>query len=939
VTITEDEAITQALRLVLNLDQPSLVWTEDVIRTKVDAVCQMLATLGEPVPEAESVIRQVEARVTVRQDEATSLIDRKGHVEWLLDRKAEIGWDFWDRYRSYMGDQLLMPRQVIWRLDDVTDSILRKLEDPTRGGQWDRRGLVVGQVQSGKTSNYTGLVCKAADAGYKLILVLAGIHNSLRSQTQLRLDEGFLGFDTQYQQRSDQGNSQHFIGAGTIKSGRRLYAASLTTSAENGDFKDAKARNLALPIGDYPVILVVKKHAGILNNIHSWVTGMHGEVNAEGAKKVRDIPLLIIDDEADNASINTGKHDKDTDPTRINQEIRKLLNDFDKSAYVGYTATPFANIYSGAYDNHEKFGDDIFPRSFIESLSPPTNYFGPERVFGLSTDEGETKPLPIFRPIRDYETWMPPTHDRYWSPPQTLPATLDQAVRAFMLTCAARRARGQISVHNSMLIHVTRFQDVQQLVADQIREHVAALKDRLRYGDGDRPEKLLDELKILWKGDFAPTSERMRIEGEPRLAWEAVRKELLPAVEKIEFRTLNGKAKDALEYYERRKEGLNVIAIGGNKLSRGLTLEGLSVSYYLRASKMYDTLMQMGRWFGYRPGYEDVCRLYTTPELRMWYREITLASDELRRELEEMAAQGATPSDYGLRVRTSPAGLSITAANKMRGAQRVRLSFSGGIPESTTFDIRPASLDANLAALQFLIEEASRAATHSVKRGNQLWTPVPGEAIARFFESYKGGSNVTRSRPDLIANYIRTALQQGELTSWTVALISSGARNVNSYPMAGNLIGMTQRGLLTEHEAGEDKKLQIEAEKRYVIRRVMSPPDEYLDLDQTQFDAALKETRQHYKPKAGKPPKTPDEPAGPYVRLQRRGDQALLILYVLDHKPDAEDYTALIPSPMVGFAASFPHSARRVTAEYAVNDVWQQLQLADLEDDPEDDDE
>ena len=221
-------------------------------------------------------------------------MDTKGHQEWLAEKRSETSWKFWDRYRRYLEDNQLTPPKVVRRLDEVTDNILSKLEDPTRSGPWDRRGLVVGQVQSGKTSNYTGLVCKAADAGYRLIVVLAGVHNSLRSQTQLRLDEGFLGFDSQFQQRSDEAGQNHFIGAGQLPGFERLYAGSLTTSLESGDFKAARAKSLALPVVDVPVLLVVKKHARIIKYIHSWITGMQGTYDPESGRKiVFDVPLSI----------------------------------------------------------------------------------------------------------------------------------------------------------------------------------------------------------------------------------------------------------------------------------------------------------------------------------------------------------------------------------------------------------------------------------------------------------------------------------------------------------------------------------------------------------------------------------------------------------------------------------------------------------------------
>src|SRR4051794_4465708 len=673
----------RALKIVLGLFTPGAVQYDQII-TNCDLVLTMLAAKGDELPDRELLVKEVESRVIIWQERSTSLEDRTGHEEWLTSAREHIEWRFWDRYRRYLEQVELLPPAVISRTDESTDRVLAKLEHPCRPGEWDRRGLVVGQVQSGKTGHYTGLACKAADAGYKLIVVLAGMHNSLRSQTQLRLDEGLLGFDSQYQFRYD-AQTQSRIGVGGMPGAEPLKVGSLTTSHEKGDFSKVRAKSLALPINDMPVLLVVKKHGSILNNLIKWVTQLHGTPVIAGSEElvVRDIPLLVIDDEADNASVNTKKSDQD--PAVINKRIRELLKAFDKSAYVGYTATPFANIFSSTVED-EKHGLDLFPRHFIESLKPPSNYFGPTRVFGLPAqgDTDEVDPLPIFREIDDYSSWMPDKHKVGWEPPAgEFPASLRRAVLSFFLVCPARGERGQGTKHNSMLIHTTRFTDVQGRVAEQVEDLLTSLRYRLRYGAGDGPD-IWNELRELWESDFV-TATSAWDRGEPPASWTEIEPHISPGVTKIHVRTINGNSTDALEYYEHRQEGLSVIAVGGDKLSRGLTLEGLSVSYYLRASRMYDTLMQMGRWFGYRPGYQDLCRLYTTPELQHWYRQISLANAELLARFDEMAAVGARPGDFALYVRESPNGLMVTARAKMRDGTSMQVAFSKELIETIVF--------------------------------------------------------------------------------------------------------------------------------------------------------------------------------------------------------------------------------------------------------------
>jgi len=922
-----EEPLQKAIRLVLAMLPQDRDAAPEEVTSACDDVHSMLARRGEEVDLA-ILHREVETRVTVWQEASTGLQDSTDHVEWLPAARADRSWDFWDRYRRYLEEVKLMPKRVVWRLDDTTDRVLRKLEDPTRPGHWHREGLVVGNVQSGKTANYIGLICKAADAGYKLIVVLAGIDNSLRSQTQLRVDEGFLGFDTQYQQRYDDDRGTSYLGVGAMPGATRLRVASLTNSAESGDFKRAVALNTNIPIGAYPVVLVIKKHRSILNYVKKWVVEVEGRPTGQGDKKiVHDVPLLVIDDEADNASVNVAAVDEDTRPSSVNAGIRALLESFDKAAYVGYTATPFANIYIDPSTEHDQYGLDIFPRHFIESLPPPSNYLGPERVFGLQPDDpddDDVEPVPIVRLVDDQGTWMPDRHKKDWVPPEPLPGSLRQALSAFVLTCAARRARGQVNEHNSMLIHVTRFQDVQNRVASQVDEELRLLRDRIRYGDGTARQPVENQLRALWERDFLPTSAWFPADQVIPITWAEVWAQVRPAVEKIQIRIVNGTARDALQYYEHRRDGLSVIAIGGNKLSRGLTLEGLSVSYYLRASKAYDTLLQMGRWFGYRPAYEDLCRLYTTAVLAGAYAEITSANDELRREFEEMAALDAKPEEFGLRVRASPAGLAVTAANKMRRGLKVKLSYSGDLPETVIFDLGESVVRRNFEVLESFISRLDAAHPSSPDAGSIVWRDVGAEEIVDgFLAEYVADRKAHRVRPAFIAEYVRRCQRVGELRNWTVRLVSS--RTGERAKIGGHEIGLVKR---------EPTNTPAE-EGRYTIRRVLSPADESSDLTRDQKDRAMAATRKAAEGKLDKNgnPRNPKVPTGTPLRRVRRQDQALLLLYPVKNQVPAAGNETL---PLVGFAISFSFSEHSAQTEYVVNEIWQQQELEDLGDEDED---
>ncbi|MBT2877732.1 Z1 domain-containing protein [Streptomyces albidoflavus] len=930
MSTVDDEAFNQAVTAALMFLPGDRQATPEEVESATAMAIQVISLKGMTV-DRELLAKALEAKTNVYQEDSAALHDAKGHVPWLADAKNDRDWAFWDRYNRYLKTVVRMPPQVVRALDRTTEEVLGELEDPLRPGRWRRTGLVIGQVQSGKTGQYIGLATKAADAGYRLIVVFAGIHNDLRSQTQLRIDEGLLGFDTQYQLRSDQEGSNRKIGVGAMSHVDQLAVASLTNSAEKGDFDRRTASRANLPIGGFPIVLVVKKHRRIIDYLRTWVTEVHGEADETGRKIVRDIPLFVIDDEADNASINTA--DADSEPTKINEAIRKLVNSFDKAAYVGYTATPFANIYVDSDADHDVLGGDLFPDSFIRALRPPSNYLGPERLFGLRVqdeDEDDIDPLPLVRHVTDTASWIPDKHRSGWVPSGEIPASLRRAIHSFVLTCAARRVRGQVNKHNSMLIHVTRFTAVQGQVRDQVDDYVRFLSESLRDRYGNSSQTCLAELRALWDSDFASTTDYFPTEEAERLSWEAVAEEIVPALLKFKVKAINGAAKDVLDYYENRHKGLSVIAIGGEKLSRGLTLEGLSVSYYLRASKTYDTLLQMGRWFGYRPGYEDLCRLYTTPALESAYAEITAATDELRRDVEEMSVLGLTPSEFGLKVRTSSLGLAITAANKMRQGTRVRLSYSGELPETTIFNLQDGTPQKNLESLRSFTDTLAGLSDPQVDggSGSLTWKHVPPEVVAAgFFDTYQTAKEAHRVRPQFIADYVRKCAAHGELTEWTVRVVGVQSRQgVGTVDIAGH--SMT---LVTRQESGR------KTPGRHTIKRVLSPKDEIVDLDDAQKARALADTKkaaEHSKRRDGSP-RNPTTATGTPLRFQRRPDQPLLLIYPLAPPAncDADDQV-----PLVGFAVSFPFSEGQIKTEYVVNDVWWK-QGADLDFEEYEDDE
>jgi len=798
--------------------------------------------------------------------------------------------------------------------------VLKRLENPFRSGAWDRRGLVVGQVQSGKTSNYTGLICKAADAGYRLIVVLAGLHDSLRAQTQGRLDEGFLGFDTQQKMVFDQSNTR--TGVGKLP-GPFHIAHSLTSSAQKGDFNLRVAKNAGIVVGGKdPVLLVVKKNASILGNLIKWATLIQQQSHsASGKKLVSGVPLLIIDDEADSASINTnsipldesGNPSDEYNPTKINGLIRKLLQSFEQSAYVGYTATPFANIFIDNSTENPVFGKDLFPRSFIINLPAPSNYIGPVQLFGLQGDPELSKGLPIIREINDQSNWVPDGHKKDLVP-GTIPPSLKKAIYSFILACAARSARGQSKVHNSMLIHVTRFTAVQSEIEEQVKEVLASIKKHLRYGSGNGSIQIFEEFQQLWESDFNNNSAAFDNYKLVPVAWTDISPLLSPSSEKIEVRKINGTVRDALEYNE-HPEGFSCIAIGGDKLSRGLTLEGLTVSYYLRASKMYDTLMQMGRWFGYRDGYVDLCRLYTTSELVDWYKYITIASEELRQEFDYMASTGSTPEAFGLKVLNHPSNLMVTAANKMKTGTPVQISFSGDICETIIFDSTPAKIDKNFLLTDGFISSLGKPL--STRTGNPLkWITRDTDALLDFLQTFSTHTGARKVQTVLLAEFILKRIKDNELVEWVIGLARG---NGPEWVIGGNKTSIVTRSKYPE-ETTDTSALRI--------RRLVSPTDEAIDLSQYEKDAALDLTVEMWKVDHGRSKRTepPTSPSGLAIRKVRPSTRGLLLLYPLVPKDDPNT-----EKPYIGLAISFPKSDNPETVTYTVNNTYWQQEFAEPE--------
>lgn len=862
-------------------------------------VRQMLDMLGDDAPRFDSkegfieqIAKALEAKLNLSMPDATVI--QLPFTEWLTQRRTSTEMFYWDRYRLHLL-QTGFPKEVAGTIGRDTDKIVGLLENPQKKGEWKRRGLVVGHVQSGKTANYSGVICKAADYGYKVVILLAGVHNNLRSQTQQRVEEAFIGVDTDKLDRNLPFNEVK-TGVGRISDITRI-PFSLTSREYDFRKSSRKASNFSLGSVNEPVVFVIKKQTSVLKNLIEWLRGL----NETRGGKILGTPMLLLDDEADNASINTSA--AEGDPTRINALIRELLALFEQNIYVGYTATPFANIFIDPDSEHEMLEDDLFPRHFIVTLDAPDNYVSAARIFG---DDGDLSNIVI--PVEDHLAAFPEKH-KITHPVEELPASLMEAVRHFVLGRAVRMLRGRGQDHSSMLVNVSRFNSVQKQVTALLGHYLEELLNSAKLHSA-LPDT--EALRDPGMRDLHDTFMEMNVaEGE---AWVQVKGKLAHAAGSIVVKTINNKSPDRLDYRNHREYGLHAIAVGGLSLSRGFTLEGLSVSYFIRNSIMYDTLLQMGRWFGYRDGYMDLCSLYMTDEAVSWYSHISSAIDELRVEFRLMEQLDRCPQDFGLKVRTHPDSLIVTARNKMRTGTRVvhSVSLDGRLVETVRIKSSPASMSTNLAELARLVTELEANSTRMELKGlGMLWSGAQSEVICRFlskFDTYAGEAGIVQ--PDKIIPFINGDRER--LGTWDVCLYGT---------MNGEKVS------LGPVEIGQQRRSCFDRGDCYVVSgkksRVASRGAERAGLTSDQMD----EARNSF----GNAKNIPD------IAYRMIRQRPLLMLHVLDlFTSDSHGNEIHLTDKACAWGISFPGvkgDGRGVLVEYMVNTVWWKDQFdEDLED-------
>ena len=879
-----------------------------VVQTQMDALGWPLDEAVAAVPahlraDLRALIEKEQSLTTERRFYRTGATLRAGGPKaWFEEWDPADGYH-WPRLRSYLIDRKGWSPRDVENLDVASDNVLKQLEDPIRHGPHSKssfrgQGLVLGYVQSGKTANFTSLIAKSADRGYRLIIVLSGIHNSLRSQTQRRLD-------------LELGLVADVKGVGLCEDSQAWWR--ITSADSDGDFKPNTDAG-PLQQGSRG-LMVIKKNATVLRRLHRWLDG----------RVPLDLPVLIIDDEADQASINTsvasvdadlgndiGEYaaDKETDPSTINSLLRQIIDQFNRVSYVAYTATPFATVLIDPDVEDRRYGSDLFPKDFIVSLPRPSAYVGAERVFGrpaLEHEDGGSDGLDIVRIVPESElpSLIPKGRATSWEAVAT--PSLEQAIEDWLLATAAKVQRLGDGI-STMLIHTTQKIAQQNQLGEVVEDLFRDVRNAWRYDNNSIRPRLVDR----WDSDFRPVTARLDSsldrpfsEIEPHLA------DLLRTPDAIDILVLNSSTTDQLDY--EASPDSKVVLIGGNRLSRGLTLEELTVSFYVRESNNYDTLLQMGRWFGYRAAFIDLTRLWTTNELVTRFRHLALVEEDLRDQIAVYEREKLTPRDVAPRIRSHPAML-VTARNRMGTAERVRQSYAGELLQTIRLQLQSDDwLLNNLTCTQELLGSLGEPTGNQRQdEGRPVWQDVPSTYVEAFLRRFRTAQDTMSFDADTAARYIQKQAEHfGELQRWTVAVRSGRVSNAR--------LGDWSLGIESVGDVPAISRSQLDKSRGSigVLTNPGSPTnpaaaDEAVDLTVEEVQAATSQQDQY-------------PSLGHAIRAQRPASQGLLMVYPISPfsipRPGSSDRVDLFDEPhgrplVVGIALSFPYSRTGATVEY-----------------------
>lgn len=799
MTLAELEEAKKTLRKTLESQKSAISISKEDLARFVEFQLFFLKKWEPTEADKQELVEYLENYIFVQHDHDGYAIisDEPFDNTWYTKSKPKEEY-FWDLFSAYHAEKGDLDRASLDLLGDKTlPALMNCLGNPQENltKQRKRYGLVLGDVQSGKTSTYSGLICKAADAGMKVVILLAGTTETLRQQTQERIEEDIVGLTI----RTDnfKNNQQSKVGVGKLSGWENKVT---TFTLYEDDFNISRAKSMT-SIGSHKslVLFVVKKNVPVLTHLRDWLTGPNQQLNEDGKLPYS---LLLIDDEADNASINT--KDSTIDPTATNRRIREICEIFMNSNYVGFTATPYANIFINPDTDEDMVAADLFPKDFIYVLPTPAPYIGAQRIFGTPSEEhptyGNCSYMIDNTYIRDIKEPSQMEiremseeqliygaiyykHKKDWR--GKLPKSLIEAIRCFYLANTIRDLdEKQFDAPRTMLVNISKYINVHSYLKNQIAELVGADYKEIRVNFSKDQTRnvgnlLYDELHRLFDKHYSNCGYTWEQVGqrEALLKWDAEKE-----TKGIRVIVVNG-SKESREDTPNYKKNPSwrIIAVGGMALSRGLTLKGLTTSYFYRNTCTYDVLMQMGRWFGYRPHYDKVCRIWITNTSANWYREIAEATDELKSELAHMNSLELTPEQFGLRIRRDDTALEITARNKMRKAGRceVRTTYWGDVFEtpyfSTLVQDNTINLDETKRWFRELFEQG--ASLEKVKsRASFIMRDIEAEYVIDFLGRIRTSDKNLKFNRTRISTFIASNLE--ELSKWDVAIVGGTGKEI-----------------------------------------------------------------------------------------------------------------------------------------------------------------
>ncbi len=610
-----------------------------------------------------------------------------------------------------------------------------------------RKGLVYGHVQSGKTAQMSSIISMYASCGCKFFIVFSGITNSLRNQTQTRFRND-LGID-------------------------KMGGWDLLTDNSDKLGKDDVCIEGKIN-GNNPVLGVFKKNPHVLRRLKEYLQN----INSETFWKNKIV--LIIDDECDNASMNVAKQfDNDGFETgkksSINSLITDILNVFDKYCYVGFTATPFANVL-----NEKPGKDSLYPKDFIYPLAISSKYYSARKLFGSSNDNPDN-PDPLLDVVNFVETEeINPKSNDYGH----VPESLQNAIFYFIVATACKYYRGFRNKHSSMLIHVDLRISTHSIVNKAVEFFIENIKQN--------PTDFFYRMEKVWNSEkdrvsFEIIKQLFNYSEDDKEKYKVpdfnrLKSFILEIINKIESVVDNSSVplEERLHYPD--EESKVYIVIGGNTLSRGLTLEGLIVSYFYRTSKLYDTLLQMGRWFGYRIGYEDLPRIWTTEQIAKNFSLLADVEDELQEQFTNYG-NGLAPDEIAPRIRVLPL-LQITRKLAMQNAKITGINYAGQRPSTLFFDRTDKEwLLHNQIVTRNFLDRLNQSSLE--KNGSFIFQNVPITQIIQFIENYNICKSNNACRKELILKNLEKINSKKILQKWNVAIIQN--KTGREYQICSNL--------------------------------------------------------------------------------------------------------------------------------------------------------